>query len=252
MKRLLWLVSLGTAALLVSCSGDADDQQVQDTVNPGGAPLSSNTQNFAKPLVAQNARPGLPVVPGLLQPTNAKVRVPVVAAGRTDPFAPVPTRVIQYRTSAKPKVRTTVPLPPASSDNRLPKPVGALPPITVTPLPPLSAYPAPPAIAALPPNPVGITPLPPVDVPISPPSPTALAEAIEVTGILQVGNKWSVIVKEPGAHTSRYVSPGDYLENGKVLVKKIVSPTSTEPMVVLQQAGKEVIKSIGSNAIASR
>jgi hypothetical protein len=120
----------------------------------------------------------------------------------------------------------------------------------MSPLPPLPAYPAPPAIAALPNS--GVTPLPPVEVPIAPPSPTALAEAIEVSGVLQVGNKWSVIVKEPSAHTSRYVSPGDYLENGKVLVKKIVGPTSTEPMVVLQQGGKEIVKSIGSSTIASR
>ncbi|MBL1175921.1 hypothetical protein [Pantanalinema sp. GBBB05] len=249
MKRLLWLVSLGTAALLVSCSGAADNQQGQDAVNPDSAPLTGNAQNFAKPLVAQSARPGLPVVPGLLQPTNAKVRVPAVASGRTDPFAPVPSRVVQYRISAKPKVQATAALPRPSAAGRFPN-TGALPPITMSPLPPLPAYPMPPGVATLPNS--GVTPLPPVEVPIAPPSPTALAEAIEVTGILQVGNKWSVIVKEPGAHTSRYVSPGDYLENGKVLVKKIVAPTSTEPMVVLQQGGKEIMKSIGSNAIASR
>lgn len=250
MKRLLWLVSLGTAALLVSCSGDADNQQAQNSVNPDSAPSTGTAQNFAKPLVTQNAKPSLPVVPGLLQPTNAKVRIPVVAAGRTDPFSPVPNRVVQYRVTAKPKVQTTALRPPVPSSPPSNLPVSGLPRITMSPLP---AYPPPgmPLPTAALPN-AGMTPLPPVELPIAPPSPTALAEEIEVTGILQVGTKWSVIVKEPGAHTSRYVSPGDYLENGKVLVKKIMAPTSTEPVVVLQQAGKEIIKSIGSSAIASR
>ncbi|MGI0487108.1 hypothetical protein ACN4EK_16830 [Pantanalinema rosaneae CENA516] len=250
MKRLLWLVSLGTAALLVSCSGDADNQQAQDAVSPNSPPLAGNTQQFAKPLVTQNAKPGIPVVPGLLQPTNANVRLPVVAAGRTDPFSPVPSRVVQQPLAAKPRVQTTAlraPVPVSPPSNL---PTAGLPSIPMAPLP---AYPPPgmPLPTAALPN-AGMTPLPPIELPIAPPSPTALAEAIEVTGILQVGAKWSVIVKEPGSHTSRYVSPGDYLENGKVLVKKIVAPTSTEPMVVLQQAGKEIMKSIGSSAIASR
>jgi hypothetical protein len=71
-----------------------------------------------------------------------------------------------------------------------------------------------------------------------------LAESIEVSGVVQVAGKWSVIVKEPSASSSRYVAVGEYLENGKVLVKKIVSPQGLDPVVVLQQGGVEIRKSL--------
>jgi hypothetical protein len=96
------------------------------------------------------------------------------------------------------------------------------------------------------PNSPGV--LPPVPVPnaprVAPPSPTALAELIEVSGVVQVGNQWNVIVKEPNATSSRYVTVGDYLENGKVLVKKIVAAGNSGPVVVLQQNGVEIRKSV--------
>jgi multidrug efflux pump subunit AcrA (membrane-fusion protein) len=112
-----------------------------------------------------------------------------------------------------------------------------------------NATPLPPLTGTANPN---LTPLPPVGVPAAPPSRISLADAIEVTGIVQVKGKWNVIVKEPGSSTSRYVKTGDYLANGQVLVKRILS--GADPIVVLQQNGVEVIKSLGSSggAIAIR
>jgi hypothetical protein len=92
-----------------------------------------------------------------------------------------------------------------------------------------------------------------VSLPTAPPapvSPTAIADAIEVTGALQVGDRWSVIVKEPNTEISRYVNPGDYLANGKVLVKGVIAGIGVDPIVILQQGGIEVRKMIGSGAIA--
>jgi Tfp pilus assembly protein PilP len=92
--------------------------------------------------------------------------------------------------------------------------------------------------------------LPPLNLPNTPNAkpapvtPTSLAESIEVTGVVQVGGKWSVIVKEPHTSSSRYVSVGEYLGNGRVLVKKILSPGTTEPVVVLQQNGVEIRKTL--------
>jgi hypothetical protein len=74
-----------------------------------------------------------------------------------------------------------------------------------------------------------------------------MADQIEVTGAVQIGGKWQVIVREPGSSTSRYVAAGDYLANGKVLVKRIIAGKGVDPVVVLQQNGVEVTKSLGSS-----
>jgi hypothetical protein len=83
---------------------------------------------------------------------------------------------------------------------------------------------------------------------------TALAELIEVSGAVQVGGRWSIIVKESSTQTSRYVKLGDYLENGKVLVKRVIAQPGADPLVVLQQNGVEVVRSVGSatGVMASR
>jgi hypothetical protein len=65
-----------------------------------------------------------------------------------------------------------------------------------------------------------------------------------------VGGKWNVIVQEPNAPTSRYVRVGDSLANGQVLVKRVIAG-SGDPIVVLQQNGREVMKSVGGSRIAA-
>jgi hypothetical protein len=99
-------------------------------------------------------------------------------------------------------------------------------------------------VATVPLPPPSLTAPPAINIPIAPPSLTALADAIEVTGAVQVQNQWLVIVKEPDS-TSRYVKAGDALANGQVLVKRVIAGPGTDPVVVLQQNGKEVIKTMG-------
>jgi hypothetical protein len=62
---------------------------------------------------------------------------------------------------------------------------------------------------------------------------------------MQVGGTWTIIVKEPGSPTSRYVRTGEYLANGQVLVKRIIA--GADPVVVLQQNGVELTKVVGSS-----
>jgi hypothetical protein len=82
-------------------------------------------------------------------------------------------------------------------------------------------------------------------------SKTALADAIEVTGAVQVQGQWQIIVKEPDS-ASRYVKVGEALANGQVIVKRVIENAGSDPIVVLQQNGKEVTRPIGSRpAIAS-
>ncbi len=133
---------------------------------------------------------------------------------------------------------------PASRHKR--KPQGSLPKLKPIALPNFSANAG---STALPPVAVAAVPrpneLPSAPISAVPPSHSSLAEEIEVSGVVQVGGKWTIIVKEPGAPTSRYVSKGDYLANGRVFVKRIVP--GADPVVILQQNGVEVTKSIGSS-----
>jgi Tfp pilus assembly protein PilP len=70
---------------------------------------------------------------------------------------------------------------------------------------------------------------------------------VEVNGVMQVEGKVSAIVKEPNEQISRSVSEGDYLSKGAVLVKRIELSNNEEPLVILEQNGVEVIKSVSSN-----
>ena len=75
-------------------------------------------------------------------------------------------------------------------------------------------------------------------------SPTEIADNVLVTGLVELGDRVKLIVQAPGEVTSRYVDLGQYISNGKVLVKRIESNFPT-PRVVLEQAGVEVVKVVG-------
>ncbi|UBF27754.1 hypothetical protein K9N68_07525 [Kovacikia minuta CCNUW1] len=238
MKSRSPLAVLALTTLLVSCSGNSDNNQAQVPAGQSNAgvtqaPASTNPQSFPNPVASPMAIVGVKAVPGLLQPTNAEARIPTIAAGRRDPFAavmmppmslPAQSKAIGSRSASSqqslPRLRP-VPLPNFSNSQ-----TASLPPVSV------AAVPRPGA-------------LPPMPIPAAPASRTSLAEAIEVSGALQVGGTWTIIVKEPGSPTSRYVKQGDYLANGQVLVKRIIA--GSEPTVVLRQNGIEVTKSVGSS-----
>jgi len=78
------------------------------------------------------------------------------------------------------------------------------------------------------------------------PDPT-LARGVEVTGVVLIGANYQAIVKAPNEPTSRYVSAGQRLSGGRVLVKRIENQGS-EPVVILEENGVEVVRSIGAPA----
>jgi hypothetical protein len=241
MKRQLWLGILSIVTLLIGCSGESSDKQARS-----GAPQTpaSVAPTFADPLVNPATKPIARPVPGLLQPTNAATRIPGIVTGRRDPFAVVPgsqmplvisSRPASSRVAVSPLPRNITKLPPQSIPS-----VGVVPSLSLPPIA-VGAYPN--SLPNLSPMPPGS--LPPVTIPVAPPSRTSVADAIAVNGVVQVGGKWTVIVKEPSATSSRHVAVGEYLENGKVLVKRIVAAGSADPVVVLQQNGVEIRKSLG-------
>lgn len=202
---------------------------------PAASPGATATQPFDKPLVAQKPTGPGATVSGLIQSTDGDVRAQQVQANiqarkNADPFSGVPPVLPRPRTTT----RTNVPRVTQLPANPRPAPARPLNPPTTTasntPLPPAT-----PTIAAL------------------PPLPTAnLANAVEVTGVVQVGNSYQAIIKAPNEPTSRYVSVGQRLANGQVLVKRIEMNPGGDPIVILEENGIEVGRSVGEKAPANQ
>lgn len=93
------------------------------------------------------------------------------------------------------------------------------------------------------PNLVPRNPATPTAVAPPPPQPT-LARAVEVLGVVQIGNVPYAIVNAPNEPTSRYVREGQSLANGQVMVRRIDALTP-EPIVVFEQFGVEVTATVG-------
>ena len=81
---------------------------------------------------------------------------------------------------------------------------------------------------------------------MAPPPQPDIARAVQVLGVVQIGNTAHAIVQAPNEPTSRYVQVGQRLSNGQVLVKRIeMNRGAEEPVVVLEQYGIEVPTAVG-------
>lgn len=89
---------------------------------------------------------------------------------------------------------------------------------------------------------------------VAPPPPdTSIASNIEVSGVLQIDNhRKQIIVKVPTEATSRYVQEGQRLANGEVLVKRIELSDTSNPVVVFEQNGQEVTRTVGDKPAGSQ
>lgn len=232
------LVTLASLLTFVA-GGCATDSSVapSPTAPSPVAAQPAKAQPFQKPLVP--AKPGgASAVSGLVQPTNADERARQVQAGinarqnTNDPFSSIPP-VVNNRT---PLTARRAPVP------RLPNPRGRagqdfnrgrgnlLPPSGQRPptLPNNNNTRNP------------ITNLPPLPEP-------DLARSVEVTGVVDVAGVINVIVRAPGEGSTRYVRVGQRLSNGQVLVKRVEMNRGPEPVVILEQNGVEVAKTVGES-----
>lgn len=222
MRKRHWIISAGAgiALLLTSCQSNRTKQAIQPSKQP-----------FTQPIVPAKTPENLPTikVSGMIPITDSKMPLMPVATDSTrDPFAAttIPSNLQATIQPAKPAIvakssigsRPIVPLPQS--------------PIRFNPMP----QPAP--LSALPALPVTPPPMPPV-------SQTNLADAIVLTGVIQTGNKLSAIVQDADG-SSRYVQVGESLANGQVTVKKINLSSASEPSIVLQQNGVELLKTVGT------
>lgn len=201
--------------------------------SPDPEPVADSSQDLFKgePFLAASPSLQLPN-PDLLRSTSSQARVETVVAGRPDPFAPV-----ILPTALPPKADVAV--------------AAVAPPATVQPLPvvPIAATQALPALPILPPAALPSTSTSGIAVTAENSTPwQSPVDQLIISGVAQIGNQVSVIIKEPNGTSSRYVSSGDYVAGGKVLIKS-VDLSNAEPLVVLVYQGKTYYKSVGSGSI---
>jgi hypothetical protein len=248
-QRLVFVVAGAIAIAMAGCASETATVAPSPATSPSPAAGSPSptaaggqktaAQPFAKPLLAQ--KPPTPAVPGLIQPTNPDERAKQVQANinaqktNKDPFSNVQITLL----------RPTNPQPAANSNTttsnrvpvlpRAPQP-GRIPSGLVPFLPskPIAARPNKPG------KPGAIVP----STPPPPPS-TDLARGVEVSGVVFVNGRNQAIVKAPDEGTSRYVSVGQRLSGGQVLVKRIEMNSGSDPVVVLEENGVEVAKVVG-------
>ncbi len=188
-------------------------QQPGQGVQPtDGAAQPGEGETFDDPVVegAETAVGNLPL--DLIPSTDPNARAEEVARQRSDPFALLPTTPV-------------VDIPVSDLEE------GELDEGGLAPIPDLV------------PTQPGQQPIP----PIAPPPPVPeLAQAIAVTGVVQLGNVPYAIVDAPNEPHSRYVREGQFLSNGEVLVKRISMNPGGDPIVIFEQFGIEVATAVGS------
>ena len=188
-----------------------------DTVESTAAPAET-PELFNSPMLSLSAELRKAATPSELVPsTPTSDRLSVVTAGRLVPFAPI-TQSIGATVSAAPN------LPPVPYVSPAPAPQLPLPAIPV---------------AA---NPLSIPALP--SFPQAAPVPQSPIDAVELTGVVQVGDRIGVIVREGNGQSSRHIFEGDLLGGGQIRVKSI-DLSSQEPLIILEYQGQEYTRMVG-------
>jgi hypothetical protein len=228
-------------------------------VNTQNPPKASNAA-FNNPLVAgkdnsQTPSTNITTSTNLIQPTDPKVRLDTLITGRRDPFAQIVTSTppLQLRGTNTPKTPNKF-IPPPALPSTIRKTPSKNPnnPLTIKnpnnpstikkPSKPGTTQPsirrvAPPVLPQVAPNPTLVPLLPTAAKPEA-------AQAVGVAGVILIGREPKAIIKVPEETTSRYVQAGQRLANG-VLVKRIEMNQGINPVVILEQNGIEVVKSVG-------
>lgn len=229
MRRLSLLLLVGFGAFAVTgcgfidgfLSGGDNASAPEDEAALDGVPLPTaepeQSEDFVEPIVP--FAPGAAAIAAaeLIQSTNPDERAIGVNTSRSDPFATVvPATPVVLELPEPPE-------DPADNNNQdgrndpSPQPFGTFPPGGVSPIQPLPSLPRP-----------------------------DLAESVAVSGVVQIGNTPHAIVQAPGEPTSRYVTAGQRLSNGRILVKRIEIREGLEPRVILEENGIEVAVVVGT------
>ena len=272
-RNLTIIVASILALAIAGCSSEGEPEA--NNSNQGEEQTEQTEKNeqqtFNNPVVApkEKTSPPTPITrtPNLISSTDSTERANIVAKGRPDPFARI--------------VSPVIPITPNQTDEDIlaQRPVPNLPPITPNrslrrrsrvisastgpnlqqklsskiasrTTPKLKPKPKPkpkPKIPVIPKALPPVVPQPDLASVLPPPPQPELANAVEVTGVVLLGDRAQAIIKVPSEPTSRYVSSGARLSNG-VFVKRIEVNEGSDPVVILEQYGIEVAKMVGEKA----
>ncbi|MBE7386214.1 MAG: hypothetical protein F6J95_033090 [Leptolyngbya sp. SIO1E4] len=248
-QRPQWLI-LGTVILAAAIGGAL---RVFSTQAPPATSRNPEQQEqpaestalFQSPMVSLSDQfQGVASPAELLISTSSEERLSAVSAGRLDPFAPVTQAVARPQTAQSTPATASASVTPVPEAVATSQPLPTAPVTSTTALPPVPNFNGAPAPAPLPAipiaaNPIPIPSLPNYAVPLDP------VQAIELSGVVQIGDRVGVIVREANGQTSRHIFAGDYLAGGQVLVKSI-DLSAQEPLVILEYQGQEYPRMVGS------
>lgn len=243
MNRFLWIGAISISLFsTVGCNAPKTSQEgavinSEVAVSPSPSPQVAPKKDESKTLAQ---------ISQLTPSTSAEERLAQLKEGQRDPFSPLETHAIITPGEIKVTKAPSTPPPEVTvKPNPAPSPIKPLP---VTPPPP--PVPAPvPQLPTLQPTPIQELPQT-IEVaqvqPIPTPSPVkpSGAEAVKVTGVAELPDGMRAILKAPDEPTSRYVVAGESLSNGRIRVKRIEIASSGNPIVVLEENGKEFIKTV--------
>ena len=218
--------------------GIVETVPIPEAVDPG-------TEEFAEPLVPVAPQLSSIARADLIQSTDPNERIQQINDGRTDPFAVVPIPPAPQVVAPPPPVPAGPPAPTAGP------PQPGAPGTPGAPGSPVATAPGTPgAPGATTPGGPGVTPgapgqlpPPPALAPLPPLPQPAQAEAVQVSGVMTIGNQNFAVVQTPTG--SQYVRAGQRIANGQVLVKRI-DMRGSDPMVVFEENGIEVSRPVGA------
>ncbi|MEM8673834.1 MAG: hypothetical protein AAGF83_08170 [Cyanobacteria bacterium P01_G01_bin.67] len=221
MNKAVLLILTGSIALLGNgCSwysdfADAKKELEENVVKPTPVQVNTSQQNnqqveeeFAD--LEEEVEP-LQEIAGLIPATNPEVRVRSSVRGRNDPFAVVTLNPLIEVEQEEEKPETIITSRFSGSRNQSNNDDDEL-------------------------N---------LPEPILEPS---LAQEVIISGLYEANGSTKLIVQAPEEDTSRYVEVGQYLSNGQVLVKRIEQDSFDFPLIILEESGIEVAKTIGISA----
>ncbi|MGP1374763.1 MAG: hypothetical protein ACTS3T_18175 [Almyronema sp.] len=259
--RTTWLAAAIAVAISVgSVAGywqRSQQQSASKSANLSTTParLKPLPNNFAQKSVGRSPQFFATAKTTLLKATPVAERLPTISTGRSDPFISpfIPSRPL---VTPSPTQNISTPVPPspgittATQPAQVPQPVQPPTPVATQPLPtppnrtPLASLPLPPELPTL-----SIANIP-LGVPITTATNATAAAAIQISGVMQLADQVSILVQEPQAETGRYVQVGDYLANGQVRISRVEWTAGQDPIVILEQAGREYVKTVGGATLA--
>lgn len=217
---------------------------------------AATEEEFAEPLVPVAPQLSPIARADLIQSTDPNERLQQINRSRSDPFAVVPIPPPPPQVTAPPTPPAPTAAAPAGTTATAPG--GAASPGTPGAGSPVAAGPGttPGGPGRAPGTPGAAPGAPGTGQPATPPSlaplpelpQPALAEAVQVSGVMTIGSENFAVVQTSAG--SQYVRVGQRVSNGRVLIKRI-DLRGSEPTVVLEENGIEVSRPVSAPVQAS-